>query len=76
MPLLLARIISKLRRGGGDQVAFLPDSSERRFGDLMSHSEEISRDLTRMVEFKSYTEVLAQFMAVQKISQEIIILCT
>jgi hypothetical protein len=44
--------------GGSLETASLPDGSERRFDDLMSHQREIVRDSGRMEAFGSFFTVL------------------
>ena len=56
-PLLLARILFKLKLDAGHAV-ILPDATQRRFSDLMTHSDDISGDEERMSSFNHYFEVL------------------
>lgn len=58
---LLARIILKLRCGGGRQTVELPNGSKRCFMDLMSHEKEILRESPERIEaFNTYLKVLEQ----------------
>ena len=55
---LLARILFKLKAGGGREAPELPDGSRRSFGDLMTHSKDVVKDEERMEAFNAYFEVL------------------
>ena len=56
---LLARIILRLRCGGGLDVAELPDGSRRCFLDLISNEKSLVRESPKRVEaFQTYVKVL------------------
>jgi SET and MYND domain-containing protein len=57
---LIARIIFKLRFGGGREIAELPDGQKRQFEDLMSHQKNIVRDSKRIEAFQVFFAVLKE----------------
>ncbi|XP_055547017.1 histone-lysine N-methyltransferase SMYD3 [Wyeomyia smithii] len=56
--LLMSRIIRKLHKGGDFQKGYYTTKYYRRFGDLMTHENDIKEDEKRMEHFRSLHVVL------------------
>ncbi|XP_055638073.1 histone-lysine N-methyltransferase SMYD3 [Toxorhynchites rutilus septentrionalis] len=56
--LMLSRIIRKLQKGGDFEKGYYTAKYYRRFGDLMSHENDIKEDEKRMEHFQSLMVVL------------------
>ncbi|XP_014252180.1 histone-lysine N-methyltransferase SMYD3 [Cimex lectularius] len=59
---LLARIIMKLKRGGGHEKGFYSKNRFRMFKDLMSHYSDIKEDKKKMEHSNCLYHVLSDFM--------------
>ncbi|XP_054272967.1 histone-lysine N-methyltransferase SMYD3 [Macrosteles quadrilineatus] len=59
---ILARLVFKLKRGGGTQRGFYTKTNFRVFKDLMSHYSDIKEDKKRMEHFTSLYNVLVDFI--------------
>ncbi|XP_043491956.1 histone-lysine N-methyltransferase SMYD3 isoform X2 [Polistes fuscatus] len=59
---LMARIIIKLHRGGGEEMGYYSEKNYRKFKDLMSHYSDIKKDAKRMEHFISLCAVLFAFL--------------
>ncbi|XP_065088448.1 histone-lysine N-methyltransferase SMYD3 isoform X2 [Ochlerotatus camptorhynchus] len=55
---MMSRIIRKLHKGGDFQKGFYTAKFYRRFGNLMTHEDDIRKDKTRMEHFQSLVVVL------------------
>lgn len=56
--LIMSRIIRKLHKGGDFQKGFYTTKYYRRFGDLMTHENDIKKDVKRIEHFRSLLVVL------------------
>ncbi|XP_053692913.1 histone-lysine N-methyltransferase SMYD3 [Sabethes cyaneus] len=56
--LLMSRIIRKLHKGGDFEKGYYSPKYYRRFGDLMTHEENIKKDEKRMEHFQALLVVL------------------
>lgn len=56
--LMMSRIIRKLQKGGDFQKGFYTTKYYRRFGNLMTHEDDIKKDKLRMEHFQSVVIVL------------------
>lgn len=56
--LMMSRLIRKLQKGGDFVKGFYTAKYYRRFGDLMSHEDDIRQDVLRMEHFRSLLVVL------------------
>nr|CAD7416834.1 unnamed protein product [Timema poppensis] len=59
---LLARIIFKLKRGGGLERRYYTDTKSRTFKDLMSHYSNVKQDKLRMEHLTALSVVLTEFI--------------
>ena len=64
---LIARLVWRLRAGGGREAPHLPagpdgTKGQRSFEDLMTHSKDVRKDQERMEAFDAYFAVLTQFL--------------
>ncbi|KAF5299334.1 hypothetical protein FQA39_LY02507 [Lamprigera yunnana] len=59
---LLARLIKKLNKGGGDIKSYYAKNKYRKFKDLISHYPNVKEDPVRMEHFTSLCGVLSEFL--------------
>ncbi|XP_012251505.2 histone-lysine N-methyltransferase SMYD3 isoform X2 [Athalia rosae] len=59
---LMARIIVKLNKAGGDEKGYYTETNFRMFKDLMSHYSDLKQDAKRMEHFTSLCGVLFEFL--------------